>query len=146
MYELLLRTETYFLGFEPMVLLGAGLLAALIGICLWLIGARYSTGILGLLGAIVGSLLGMLAGKWLSVDLWLAMAVGALALGAVSVLLRNVLIIVLATLIFAGVSGTGYLAVRFDSQTPTAPSETTCNVSGAWALVLVGSAACAGTA
>jgi hypothetical protein len=125
MYELLIRTETYFLGFEPSVLLWGGLVAALIGLCLWLIGAHYSTAILGLLGAIIGSLLGMLAGKWLSVDLWLAMAVGAIALGAVSVLLRNILIIVLATLIFAGVSGTGYLAVRFDSPTPAQTPEAT---------------------
>ncbi len=125
MFELLLRTETYFLGFEPTVLLGAGLLAMLIGLCLWLIGARHSTVILGLLGAVVGSLLGMLVGKWLNVDLWPAMAIGALALGAVSVLLRNILIIVLATLIFAGVSGTGYLAVRFDSQTPAHTPKTT---------------------
>jgi hypothetical protein len=125
MYELLLRTETYFLGLEPIVLLGGGLVAALIGLCLWLIGGHYSTLILGLLGAIIGSLSGMLAGKWLGVDLWLAMAIGAVVLGIISVLLRNILIIVLATLIFAGVSGTGYLAVRFDSQTPATPSETT---------------------
>lgn len=123
MYELLLRTETYFLGFAPMILLGGGLVAALIGLCLWLIGARYSTAILGLLGAVVGTLLGMLAGKWLGVELWMAMAVGALALGAVSIVLRNVLIVVLATLIFAGVCGTGYLAVNLNSQTPPPSSE-----------------------
>jgi hypothetical protein len=125
MYELLLRTETYFLGLEPIVLLGGGFVAALIGLCLWLIGAHYSTLILGLLGALIGSLSGMLAGKWLGVDLWLAMAIGAVVLGIISVLLRNILIIVLATLIFAGVSGTGYLAVQFDSQTPATPPETT---------------------
>jgi len=125
MYELLLRTETYFLGLEPIVRLGGGLVAALIGLCLWLIGAHYSTLILGLLGALIGSLSGMLAGKWLGVDLWLAMAVGAVVLGVISVLLRNILIIVLATLIFAGVSGTGYLAVRLDSQSSTTARQAT---------------------
>lgn len=124
MYELLLRTETYFLGFEPIVLLGAGLVAALIGLGLWLIGAHYSTVILGLLGMIVGGGLGMLVGNWLGQDLWLAMAIGAVVLGVVTVLIRNILIIVLATLIFAAVSGTGYLAVRFDSQAAAPGSET----------------------
>jgi hypothetical protein len=118
MYELLLRTETIFLNLGPIWLLGIGLPALVVGLVLWLGGVRYSTWIIGLLGAVVGAVVGLMVGQWLSLHLWLSMIVGAAVLATVSVLLRNVLILVLAVLVVAAASGAGYLAVVLDKAVP----------------------------
>lgn len=121
MYELLVRIETLFLGLNMPVLLGIGLPMLVVGLVLWLGGSRYSTVIVGLLGAVVGSVAGLLIGQWLDLHLWLSMLVGAAVLAAASVLLRNVLILVLAVLVIAAVSGAGYLAVLLDRMAPPQP-------------------------
>lgn len=118
MYELLLRIETLFLGLDTPVLLGIGLPALAVGLVLWLGGSRYSTAIIGLLGAVVGSFLGLLVSQWLNLHPWLSMLVGAVVLAIISILLRNVLILVLAVLVFSAVSGAGYLAVVLDRIAP----------------------------
>ena len=118
MYELLLRIETLLLGLNTPVLLGIGLPALAVGLVLWLGGSRYSTAIIGLLGAVVGSFLGLLVSQWLNLHPWLSMLVGAMVLAIVSILLRNFLILVLAVLVFSAVSGAGYLAVVLDRIAP----------------------------
>jgi hypothetical protein len=95
----------------------------MVGLVLWLGGARYSAVIIGLLGAVVGSACGLLVGQQFSVNPWLAMIVGAAVLGGLSILLKNILILVLAVLVFSAVSGTGYLAVVLDRAVPQANSE-----------------------
>ena len=118
MYELLLRTETLFLGLSPLVLLIAGVVAAGVGLILWLGGARHSAIIIGLLGAVVGSAVGLLVSQWFKLPPWLSMAVGAALLAGASVLLRNILILVLAVLVLSALSGGGYLAVALDRAVP----------------------------
>ncbi len=120
MYELLLRIETLFLGLKAIALLGIGVPALVVGLILWLGGTRYSAAITGVLGAVVGSAVGLLVGQWLNLHPWLSMLVGAAVLAGLSILLRNVLILVLAVLVFSAVSGAGYLAVVLDRAVPQA--------------------------
>jgi hypothetical protein len=121
MYELFVRIETLFLALNTPILLGIGVLLLLVGLVLWLGGSRYSTVIVGLLGAVVGSVAGLLVGQWLSLHLWLCMIVGATVLAAASVLLRNVLILALAVLVIASLSGAGYVVVVLDRIAPEQP-------------------------
>jgi hypothetical protein len=123
MYELLLRTETLLAGLQTPVLAAVGLVALVVGLVLWLGGTRYSAVIIGLLGAVVGSACGLLVAQQFSANPWLGMIIGAAVLGGLSILLKNVLIIVLAVLVFSAVSGAGYLAVILDRAVPQARVE-----------------------
>jgi len=118
MYELLVRIETLFLSLNTLALLGIGAPMLLIGLVLWLGGSRYSSVIIGLLGAVIGSVAGLLVGQWLDFHLWLSMLIGAAVLAAASVLLRNALMLVLAVLVIASVSGAGYVVVVLDRIAP----------------------------
>ena len=118
MNELLLRIETLCLEVSPPLLIGFGAGMVLVGLFLWLGGTRYSTVVIGLLGAAVGAVVGLAVGQQLEIHLFLCMAIGAVVLGVVSILLRNVLIIVLATAIFALVGAAGYAGVVLDGQPP----------------------------
>ncbi len=116
MYELLVRIEALCLKVQPSALVAVGAALMVIGFFLWLGGVRYSTIVLGLLGATVGAVVGLLVGQQFGVHLFAAMAVGAAALGVVAVLVRNILIIVLATVIFAILGGATYTGVVLDAQ------------------------------
>jgi hypothetical protein len=118
MYELFVRIETLLQPLTSPVLLGIGLPAVLVGLVLWLGGSRYSTMIIGLLGAVVGSFVGLLISQWLNLQPWLSMLVGAMVLAILSILLRNVLILILAVLVFSAVTGAGYLSVVLDRIAP----------------------------
>jgi hypothetical protein len=123
MYELLLRTETLFWGLSSLALLIIGIVALVAGLVLWLGGSRHSTVIIGLLGAVVGSALGLLVSQWLTLNPWLSMIVGAAVLAGISVLLRNILVLVLAVLVLSALGGAGYLAVVLDRAVPQARPE-----------------------
>lgn len=123
MYELLLRTETLFLGLSAPILLAIGLPALVIGLILWLGGTRYSTAITGLLGAMVGSAAGLMIGQSFELHPVWSMLIGAVVLAAVSVALKKVLILVLAVLVISAVSGAGYLTVILDRVAPPPPPE-----------------------
>jgi hypothetical protein len=125
MYELLLRIETLLLGLQTSVLWALGIGALVVGLILWLGGTRYHAVIIGVLGAVVGSAAGLLASQQLGLSPWLGMAVGAAVLAGLSILLRNVLILVLAVLVFSAVGGAGYISVVLDRAVPQAqvPSE-----------------------
>jgi hypothetical protein len=116
MNELLLRVETLCAEADSSILVGVGVGMAVVGLLLWLGGARYSTIVVGLLGAAVGALVGMLIGPRLGLSLFLSMAVGAVILSILSILARNVLVIVLATVIFALVAATAYTSVVLETQ------------------------------
>lgn len=121
MYELLIRTETLFLGLNTAELLVVGLSALLIGAVLWLGGTRYSSAIIGLLGAVVGSAAGLMIGPMFDLHPIWSMLIGAVVVAAVSILLKKILILVLAVLVISAVSGAGYLAVVLDRVAPPEP-------------------------
>ena len=123
MYELLVRIETLLLPLSTVILLGVGVPTLLVGLVFWLGGSLYSTVIVGLLGAAVGSVAGVLVSQWLGLHLWLCMIVGAAVLATASVMLRNVLILVLAVVVIAAFSGAGYLAILLDRVAPADVAE-----------------------
>jgi len=124
MYELLLRTETLLIGLTPPVLLGIGAAALVIGLIFWLAGTRYSTAIVALLGAVIGSAAGLLVSQRLGMHPWLSMIIGAVVLAGLAILLKKVLVLILAVLILSAVSGAGYVSVVLDRMVPPAPAET----------------------
>jgi ABC-type multidrug transport system fused ATPase/permease subunit len=123
MYELLLRIETLLLGLQTPALWAIGIGAIGVGLVLWLGGTRYHAAIIGVLGAVVGSAAGLLVSQQFNLIPWLSVAIGAAVLAGLSILFRNVLILVLAVLVFSAVSGAGYVSVVLDRAVPQAQSQ-----------------------
>jgi hypothetical protein len=111
MYELLIRIETVCAGATLPILLAVGAVAVVAGLLLWLAGTYFSSVIVGILGAAVGSFCGLLVSQWFDVSSLLSMAIGAAVFCVAAVLLRNVIIIVLAIIIFALAAGTAYSSI-----------------------------------
>jgi hypothetical protein len=123
MNELLVRIETLCLEVSAPVLVGVGAGMAIVGFFLWLGGTRYSTIVIGLLGAAVGAVAGLAISTQVNIHPLLGIGVGAVGLGLVSILLRNFIIIVLATAVFALSVAGGYVSVVLDSR----PAEETAS-------------------
>ncbi|HPC93893.1 MAG TPA: hypothetical protein PLU87_03060 [Sedimentisphaerales bacterium] len=116
MNELLLRVETLCAEVDSTILLGAGAGMAVVGLFLWLGGARYGTIVIALLGAAVGAMIGLLVSQKAGLGPFLCMAVGAVILSILSIAARNGLVIVLATVIFALLTATVYTSYVLDRQ------------------------------
>ena len=108
MYELLIRIETLCIGAKPLTLLGIGAITIVVGLLLWLAGMYFSSIVIGMLGAVMGSFSGLLISQWLDLNSLLSMAIGSAVLCIAAVLFRNIIIIVLAIIIFALAGGTAY--------------------------------------
>jgi hypothetical protein len=108
MYELLIRIETVCVEAQLSTLLGVGTVTIVAGLLLWLAGTYFSSVIIGILGAAVGSFCGLLVSQWLDVSSLLSMGIGAAVFCVAAVLLRNLIIIVLAIIVFALAGGTAY--------------------------------------
>jgi len=103
MFEILIRIESLCLGKFSRSPAGMRTGDTDSGIFLWLAGSHYSAVILGLLGAVVGSAIGLLVSQWLDTPALTSMLMGALFWTLAAVLFRNVLIILLAwCCIFSG--------------------------------------------
>jgi len=116
MNELLLRVETLCAEVDSTILLGAGAGMVVVGLFLWLGGARYGTIVIALLGAAVGAMIGLLVSQKAGLGPFLCMAVGAVILSILSIAARNGLVIVLATVIFALLAATVYTSYVLDRQ------------------------------
>jgi hypothetical protein len=121
MFEILIRIETLCLNSQPLILFGYGLLVMVLGLLLWLAGSYFSSVILGLLGAVVGSACGLLLSQWLNFSAPLSMAAAAAAFAIATVIFKNVLIIILASVVFALAGGTVYTSLIL-KETPQQPS------------------------
>lgn len=115
MYELFIRIETICMEAQLLTLLGVGAVATVAGLLLWLAGTYFSSVIIGILGAAVGSFCGLLVSQWFDVSSLLSMGIGAAVFCVAAVLLRNIIIIVLAIIVFALAGGTGYLSTILGS-------------------------------
>lgn len=116
MNELLLRVETLCAEVDSTILLGAGAGMVVVGLFLWLGGARYGTIVIAMLGAAVGAMIGLLVSQKAGLGPFLCMAVGAVILSILSIAARNGLVIVLATVIFALLAATAYTSYVLDRQ------------------------------
>ena len=115
MYELLIRIETLCVEAPPLTLLGIGLVTTAAGLLLWLAGMYFSSVIIGILGAVVGSFCGLLVSQWLDVSSLLTMGIGAVLFCVAAVLFRNIIIVVLAVIVFALASSTAYSSMILGS-------------------------------
>ena len=121
MFEILIRIETLCLNSQPLLLFGSGLLIMVLGLLLWLAGSYFSSVILGLLGAVVGSACGLLISQWLDFSALITMVAGAAAFAIAAVIFKNALIILLAAIVFALAGGTVYTSLIL-KETPPQPS------------------------
>jgi len=122
MFEILIRIESLCLESSPGALAGSGLLVLILGILLWLAGSYFSAVILGLLGAVVGSVCGLLVSQWLNTPALISMLIGALVFTLAAILFRNVLIILLATLVFGLAGMTAYSSLILKETPPKSSS------------------------
>ncbi len=117
MQEILVRIEGLCLELPPTILLITGIIAILVGLFLWLGGNYYSGFIVGFLGAALGSLGGLMVSRLIGVAYAWGALIGAAAMGLLAMHLKNIVIIILAVLIFAVSSGTGYLSYAWNKAT-----------------------------
>lgn len=118
MFEILIRIESLCLESSPVALWGCGLLVLILGILLWLAGSYFNAVILGLLGAVVGSACGLLVSQWLSTPTLISMLIGAFGFTLAAILFRNVLIILLAILVFGLAGMTAYSSLILKETPP----------------------------
>ncbi len=117
MQEILVRIEGLCLELPPTILLITGIIATLVGLFLWLGGNYYGGFIVGFLGAALGSLGGLMVSRLIGVAYAWGALIGAAAMGLLAMHLKNIVIIILAVLIFAVSSGTGYLSYAWNKAT-----------------------------
>lgn len=108
MSDLLLRIQDAALQLNPSVLWIPGLVAAFLGLFLWLGGKRYSFFVIGILGAALGAAIGLIVSQWFGTDLLVSVAIGAILIAIAAVLMERLVIVLLATLIFATACGSSY--------------------------------------
>ena len=123
MFEILIRIESLCIDSGVLGLLVSGLVVLVVGLLLWLGGTYFSSAILGLLGAFVGSACGLLVSQWLGFSALISMSVGAVGFTVLAVLFKNVLIIILATIVFALAGGTIYSGMVLKETVPKQSSE-----------------------
>ncbi len=117
MYELLIRIETLCVEAQPLTLLGIGAITTVVGLLLWLAGTYFSSIVIGILGSVVGSFCGLLVSQWLDQNSLLSMGIGAAIFCIAAVIFRNIIIIVLAIIVFALATGTTYSSMILASPT-----------------------------
>ena len=123
MFEILIRIESLCGASGELGLLAGGLVVLAVGLLLWLGGTYFSSVIIGLLGAVVGSSCGLLVSQWLGFSALISMSVGAIGFAIAAVLFKNILIVILATIIFALAGGTIYSSMVLKETVPTQASE-----------------------
>lgn len=123
MYELLIRIETVCIEAPLLTLLSVGTISTVVGLLLWLAGTYFSSIIIGILGAAIGSFCGLLVSQWLDVSSLLSMGIGATVFCIAAILFRNVIMIVLAIIVFALMGGTTYSSLILGSSTEQSQSQ-----------------------
>ncbi len=116
MHDFLLRIEEACLQMNPTLLWVPGLVAAAMGLFLWLGGTRFSFFVVGFLGALIGGGIGLVISQWFDTPLLASAGIGAAVVAIVAVLLENMVIMLLATVIFAVGCGTTYMSFSLDES------------------------------
>ena len=112
MNELLLKIQDACLQLNGWHLAIPGIAAVIMGLFLWLGGARYAFFVVGVLGAMVGSAAGLAVSQWFDLQLPLTVSIGAAIFAIIAILLQQTVILILAALIFALACGMAYMGQR----------------------------------
>jgi len=115
MNDLLLRIQEACLQLDAVQLIVPAVVSIILGLFLWLGGARYAGFLIGLLGAVVGAGCGLFLSQWLKLSLPVAMVIGAALAAIIAVLFQQTVILILAVLIFAAVCGSGYVSYAYSN-------------------------------
>ena len=114
MTELLLRIQDAMLQLEGGILWLPSSFAMILGLFLWLGGSRFSSLVIGILGALVGAACGVGIGRWLEVELIFSTTISGAVFAILAVLLERIVIVILAAGIFAVVFGSAYMGMTID--------------------------------
>ncbi len=114
MHNYLQQFQQACLEASTMALILSGVVITFFGLFLWLGGARYAGFVVGLLGAGIGTLIGGAAASFMNINPLAAMAICAVLFAITSILLKKIIIVILAIIIFSILSLTGYLGYAFD--------------------------------
>ena len=117
MNELLARIQGACLNMSFWHLVLPGIAAVILGLFLWLGGARHASLVIGLLGAIIGAAVGLFVSQWLDIRVPIAIGTGAAVFAIAAVLFQNTVILILASIIFAVACGSTYMSYAFNKQT-----------------------------
>ncbi|MBN2378154.1 MAG: hypothetical protein JXD22_17280 [Sedimentisphaerales bacterium] len=116
MEDLLLKIQSACLQLDGGPLVAFGLVAIGLGLAMWLGGVRYAFAVVGLLGALMGATLGLLASEWFELPRAAAVGGGALLLAILAVLLQRSVIMLLGAVILALVGGVTYFSYNVNEQ------------------------------
>jgi len=116
MNELLLKIQDACLQMDGLSLGVPAGIAIIMGLVLWLGGNRYSGFVIGVLGAGVGAVIGLLLSNEMGWPVAGGVSISAAVFCLAAVLLRRVVILMLASLIFAAVLGGGYFSYRINTE------------------------------
>ena len=112
MQELLLKLQEAAFQMEPQSLWIPGCIAVVLGLFLWLGGTRYSSFVIGILGASFGACCGILISHWFSTPQTLSVVISAAVVAIIAVILQRMVIAVLAMVIFAVTCGSTYMGFQ----------------------------------
>ena len=114
MNDLLLRIQEAMLQLDGGILWLPSGLSVILGLFLWLGGSRFSSLVIGILGALAGAACGLGIGRWLEVEPIVSTAIGGAVFAIVAVLLERIVIVILGAGIFAVVFGSAYMGITMD--------------------------------
>lgn len=97
---------------EPQSLWIPGCIAVVLGLFLWLGGTRYSSFVIGILGASFGACCGILISHWFSTPQTLSVVISAAVVAIIGVILQRMVIAVLVMVIFAVTCGSTYMGFQ----------------------------------
>ncbi len=115
MQEFLLKIQEAAYAIEARHLLwGPGCGAVVLGLFLWLGGVRYSMFVIGILGAMAGSAVGLLISSWFGLSVPLCVVIAAAVLAIVAMMVEKMVIALLAMVICALTFGSAYLGFQIN--------------------------------
>jgi hypothetical protein len=129
MSEFLFRVQDACLQLNWWSLVLPGLAVIVLGLFLWLGGARYAFAVVGLLGAVVGAGCGFVVSQWFDLHIPLTVSAGAAIFTITAILLQQTVIVLLASIIFAAACGLAYMTHTIDRQSF---QDTLQNLRGDW--------------
>ncbi len=112
MQELLLKFQEAAFQMDPPSLWIPGCIGIVLGLFLWLGGTRYSSFVIGILGAGFGASCGILISHWFDTHRMMTVGIAAIGCTIVAVMLQRMVIAVLAMAIFAVTCGSTYMGFQ----------------------------------